>query len=64
VARLVRAGSGAVLPRCQSQNYLEEAERPISVWISLFAKQRHQMPGVVVHTFDPSTWEAEAGGSL
>ena len=20
--------------------------------------------GVVVHTFDPSTWEAEAGGSL
>jgi hypothetical protein len=22
------------------------------------------MPGVVVHTFDPSTWEAEAGGLL
>lgn len=22
------------------------------------------MPGVVAHTFSPSTWEAEAGGSL
>jgi major histocompatibility complex class I len=22
------------------------------------------MPGVVAHTFNPSTWEAEAGGFL
>jgi major histocompatibility complex class I len=22
------------------------------------------VPGVVAHTFDPSTWEAEAGGFL
>jgi hypothetical protein len=22
------------------------------------------LPGVVVHTFNPSSWEAEAGGSL
>jgi hypothetical protein len=24
----------------------------------------HKLSGVVVHTFNPSTWEAEAGGSL
>jgi hypothetical protein len=27
-------------------------------------KNADREPGVVVHTFDPSTWEAEAGGFL
>jgi hypothetical protein len=33
---------------------------------SLRCSQRHQIPkpGVVAHAFNPSTWEAEAGGFL
>jgi hypothetical protein len=36
----------------------------INYLISLSKKKRGSQPGVVVHTFNPSTWEAEAGGFL
>jgi hypothetical protein len=30
----------------------------------MFLLRRHVVPGVVAHAFNPSTWEAEAGGFL
>jgi hypothetical protein len=27
-------------------------------------KEEEEEPGIVAHTFNPSTWEAEAGGFL
>jgi hypothetical protein len=35
----------------------------LSVFIVLSTKS-HGQPGVVAHTFNPSTWEVEAGGFL
>lgn len=57
-------GSGAVLPRLQAQSCRAEAMWPICAWPSSFVTQRLGCRVVVVHTFDPSTGEPEAGGSL
>jgi hypothetical protein len=38
--------------------------RIINAWKILKLKVLKNEPGVVAHTFNPSTWEAEAGGFL
>jgi hypothetical protein len=38
--------------------------KKLILFLSSFKKDNFQSQAVVVHTFNPSTWEAEAGGSL
>jgi hypothetical protein len=45
----------------ESQVYTDKLRRKIFV---LKNKNKTKIPGVVAHAFNPSTWEAEAGGFL
>jgi hypothetical protein len=55
-----RAGS-AILQSCTRQP--QGSEGDIKSFINFFLKDFIK-PGVVAHTFNPSTWEAEAGGRI
>jgi hypothetical protein len=44
--------------------FLPQTTRGLKFWIVISSVRSRLGPGVVAHTFNPSTWEAEAGGFL
>jgi hypothetical protein len=56
--------SPAVRELLRKTGWPELGDRPASASRVIELKMCLFLPGVVVHAFNPSTWEAEAGGFL